>query len=63
MKASPPQPLPLKATPPQMADERGLCPICGRAAGVAGRSGLRLVFNCERCQVRFYRPALSVSLS
>ena len=34
------------------------CPNCqNRTAGVIGRLGLRLVFRCTQCRVRFHRSA------
>jgi hypothetical protein len=50
--------LPLRAVPSDMREERARCPVCeDRNSGVIGRLGLRLVFRCERCRVRFYRPS------
>lgn len=55
--------LPLRAVPEPLGEERARCPVCeGRDSGVIGRLGLRLVFRCERCRVRFYRPTASVQL-
>jgi hypothetical protein len=55
--------LPLRSVPDDLADERARCPMCERPhAGVIGRLGLRLVFRCEECRVRFYRPTASVQL-
>ncbi|HAW11600.1 MAG: hypothetical protein ABSC16_08365 [Candidatus Dormibacteria bacterium] len=49
--------LPLRRVPVDLVDERARCPVCDeRDSGVIGRLGLRLVFRCERCRVRFYRP-------
>ncbi|MGA8014784.1 MAG: hypothetical protein WCB85_02565 [Candidatus Dormiibacterota bacterium] len=53
--------LPLREVPMTLAEERARCPVCeDRNSGVIGRLGLRLVFRCERCRVRFYRPAAAV---
>jgi hypothetical protein len=50
--------LPLREVPAAMGAERARCPVCeDRNSGVIGRLGLRLVFRCERCRVRFYRPS------
>ena len=55
--------LPLRTVPDNLVDERARCPNCERThAGVIGRLGLRLVFRCEECRVRFYRPTASVQL-
>ena len=55
--------LPLKEVPSAFEHEHAVCPNCqSREAGVIGRLGLRLVFKCERCRVRFHRPAASVQL-
>jgi hypothetical protein len=63
MRKYKPVELPLKHVPTQFAEEHATCPNCeSRAAGVIGRLGLRLVFRCERCRVRFHRPTPSVQL-
>lgn len=63
MRKYKPVELPLKDVPQQFEDENAVCPNCeSRAAGVIGRLGLRLVFRCERCRVRFHRPAATVQL-
>lgn len=55
--------LPLKEVPDPYEAERATCPNCeSRNAGVIGRLGLRLVFRCDRCRVRFHRPAATVQL-
>jgi hypothetical protein len=44
--------------------EAATCPQCGsRITQVLGRMGLRLVFRCDKCLVRFFRqrPATSAS--
>src|ERR1035437_976681 len=47
----------LKDVPTEFAEEQAVCPNClDREAGVIGRLGLRLVFKCQRCRVRFHRP-------
>lgn len=52
--------LPLRTVPEELVDEHARCPVCeDRNSGVIGRMGLRLVFRCERCRVRFYRPSPS----
>ncbi|MGO8687191.1 MAG: hypothetical protein ACLQT7_08440 [Candidatus Dormibacteria bacterium] len=53
--------LPLRRVPGELAEERARCPVCDdRNSGVIGRLGLRLVFRCERCRVRFYRPSAAL---
>jgi tRNA(Ile2) C34 agmatinyltransferase TiaS len=53
--------LPLREVPAALTEERARCPICeDRSSGVIGRLGLRLVFRCERCRVRFYRPSPAI---
>ena len=45
--------------------EAASCPQCGsRVTHVLGRMGLRLVFRCDKCLVRFFRqrPATSAGL-
>lgn len=55
--------LPLKDVPTQFSEQRATCPNClERGAGVIGRLGLRLVFKCENCRVRFHRPAATAQL-
>ena len=55
--------LPLKDVPTQFEQERAVCPNCeDRKSSVIGRLGLRLVFRCARCRVRFYRPTATVQL-
>jgi hypothetical protein len=44
--------------------EAASCPQCGsKVTQVLGRMGLRLVFRCDKCLVRFFRqrPAPSAS--
>jgi tRNA(Ile2) C34 agmatinyltransferase TiaS len=63
MRKYKPVELPLKEVPRQFVAEHAMCPNCrDRQAGVIGRLGLRLVFRCERCRVRFHRPTVSVQL-
>ena len=63
MRKYKPVELPLKVVPRQYSEEHAMCPNCrDRRAGVIGRLGLRLVFRCERCRVRFHRPTASVQL-
>jgi len=63
MRKYKPVELPLKDVPQQFAAEHAVCPNCqDRGAGVIGRLGLRLVFRCESCRVRFHRPTASVQL-
>jgi hypothetical protein len=46
----------LKEVPAEFAAQNAVCPNCSdREAGVIGRLGLRLVFSCQRCRVRFHR--------
>ena len=55
--------LPLKDVPRQFEATRATCPNCeDRNAGVIGRLGLRLVFRCEHCRVRFHRQTATVQL-
>ena len=63
MRKYKPVELPLKEVPVQFADEHAVCPNCeNRQASAIGRLGLRLVFRCERCRVRFHRPTATVQL-
>lgn len=63
MRRYKPVELPLKAAPPELDQEQAICPNCeDRQAGVIGRLGLRLVFRCPRCRVRFHRPAAHVQI-
>ena len=58
MRKYKPVELPLKDVPPAFVGIHAICPNChDREASVIGRLGLRLVFRCERCRVRFHRPA------
>lgn len=55
--------LPLRTVPEDLHEQFARCPVCeDRNSGVVGRLGLRLVFRCERCRVRFYRPATAGGL-
>jgi len=57
MRKYKPVELPLKDVPIEFAQVQAVCPNCmDREAGVIGRLGLRLVFRCQRCRVRFLRP-------
>ena len=48
--------LQLKPVTGTLAAAEARCPRCEAVAGtVLGRLGLRLVFRCEICKVRFYR--------
>ncbi|MBV9099422.1 MAG: hypothetical protein JOZ46_12050 [Candidatus Dormibacteraeota bacterium] len=63
MRKYKPVELPLKDVPSNFAEEHATCPNCeSRTPGVIGRLGLRLVFRCDRCRVRFHRPTASVQL-
>ena len=63
MRKYKPVELPLKEVPTELAEERAVCPNClDREAGVIGRLGLRLVFKCQRCRVRFHRQTVMVGL-
>lgn len=63
MRKYKPVELPLKAVPAELSAEQAVCPNClDREAGVIGRLGLRLVFKCERCRVRFHRPTAMAGL-
>ncbi|HVC05786.1 MAG TPA: hypothetical protein VND88_14010 [Candidatus Acidoferrales bacterium] len=56
--------LDLKPVPEAHLTEAASCPQCGsRVTQVLGRMGLRIVFRCEKCLVRFFRqrPATSAS--
>ena len=58
MRKYKPVELPLRDVPGEYAAQRATCPSChDRQASVIGRLGLRLVFKCERCRVRFHRPS------
>jgi hypothetical protein len=44
--------------------EAATCPQCGsRITQVLGRLGLRLVFRCDKCLVRFFRQRPTTSAS
>jgi len=63
MRKYKPVELPLKDVPTEFEGQRAVCPNClNGEATVIGRLGLRLVFRCERCRVRFHRPAPTVQL-
>ncbi len=63
MRKYKPVELPLKEVPVELSDERAVCPNClDRDAGVIGRLGLRLVFKCQRCRVRFHRQTAMAGL-
>jgi tRNA(Ile2) C34 agmatinyltransferase TiaS len=63
MRKYKPVELPLKEVPAEFVDANAVCPNCeSRTVAVIGRLGLRLVFRCDRCRVRFHRPAASVQL-
>ena len=50
--------LALQPAPMPYLLERAACPKCSdNEAGVVGRLGLRLVFRCDKCDVRFHRSA------
>ena len=56
--------LPLRPVPAGLAAQEATCPNCNdRHAGVVGRMGLRLVFRCGRCLVRFHRASPSIGLA
>lgn len=56
MRKYKPVELPLRAVPDDIARQRAICPNCqDHAAFVIGRLGLRLVFRCGSCRVRFHR--------
>lgn len=64
MRKYKPVELPLRPVPTQFGEERGTCPNCLNREGVViGRLGLRLVFRCERCKVRFHRHAQPAPLA
>ena len=63
MRKYKPVELPLKDVPDEFSEERAICPNClDREAGVIGRLGLRLVFRCQRCRVRFHRLTANAGL-
>ncbi len=63
MRKYKPVELPLKDVPTEFAEEHAICPNClDREAGVIGRLGLRLVFRCQRCRVRFHRQTAMAGL-
>lgn len=63
MRKYKPVELPLKEVPTEFAEEHAICPNClDREAGVIGRLGLRLVFRCQRCRVRFHRQTAMAGL-
>ena len=63
MRKYKPVELPLKTVPDELADVHAVCPnFLDRDAGVIGRLGLRLVFKCQRCRVRFHRQTAMVGL-
>ena len=52
--------LPLRSVPFDYYRQVAQCPNCnGRSEEVLGRIGLRLVFRCTGCKVRFFRPSYS----
>jgi hypothetical protein len=58
MRKYKPVELPLKEVPSEFTEAQARCPNCqGYSSVVIGRLGLRLVFRCERCRVRFHRVA------
>jgi hypothetical protein len=64
MRKYKPVELPLRPVPTQFNEQRGTCPNCLNREGVViGRLGLRLVFRCERCKVRFHRHAQPAPLA
>ena len=58
MRKYKPVELPLRDVPHEYAVQRAICPNCqNEGAFVIGRLGLRLVFRCGDCRVRFHRPS------
>ncbi|MGA7989513.1 MAG: hypothetical protein WCB51_14080 [Candidatus Dormiibacterota bacterium] len=56
--------LDLKPVPEAHLEEAAACPQCGsRITKVLGRMGLRLVFRCDKCLVRFFRQRTTTSAS
>ncbi len=56
MRKYKPVELPLRNVPEGYAQMQAVCPNCqSRDPFVIGRLGLRLVFRCDRCRVRFHR--------
>ena len=63
MRKYKPVQLPLRAVPSEFVTERAVCPNCQDAsAGVIGRLGLRLVFRCAQCRVRFHRSPATAGM-
>lgn len=63
MRKYKPVELPIKSVPSPLMAQHAMCPNCqNRAATVIGRLGLRLVFKCDQCRVRFHRPAATAQL-
>ena len=60
----PPIKLDLKPVLDEQLEESASCPQCGsRLTKVLGRIGLRLVFRCDKCLVRFFRERRAPSAS
>jgi hypothetical protein len=55
MRRTEPISLGLRPAPAALAAQRAGCPACPALGSVIGRIGLRLVFRCVRCNVRFFR--------
>lgn len=58
MRKYKPVELPLREVPREFSEQLATCPNCQNdGAFVIGRLGLRLVFRCAQCRVRFHRPS------
>jgi translation initiation factor 2 beta subunit (eIF-2beta)/eIF-5 len=56
--------LDLKPVLDEHLNEAATCPQCGsHITQVLGRMGLRLVFRCDKCLVRFFRQRTATSAS
>jgi hypothetical protein len=56
MRKYKPVELPLRNVPHEYAQMHAVCPNCrSNDPFVIGRLGLRLVFRCDQCRVRFHR--------
>lgn len=49
------RPMQLQSLPVVEHSETAVCPVCERQSPATGRIGLRLVFECGRCRVVFFR--------
>jgi hypothetical protein len=64
MRKYKPVELPLRTVPEEFAQQHAVCPNCqSREPFVIGRLGLRLVFRCDQCRVRFHRAPQALARS